>query len=253
MALPDPYYQDGAVTLYCGDCLEILPDIGPVDHVITDPPYEAEAHTLQRRTMTDTRSGRRRPPGSYKQDGDVAKLAPLPFAPIAEADRAAVARLCGERVRRWALAFCQVEATTKWADAFRSGGLRYMRTCIWRKPDGQPQLTGDRPGVGYEAICACHVPGKSRWHGGGRHGVFLHCTAPSHGSGLGHPTTKPIALMSELVGLFTDPGELVLDPYAGSGTTLRACKDLGRRAIGIEVNPDYCEIIVKRLRQEVLF
>jgi site-specific DNA-methyltransferase (adenine-specific) len=65
-------------------------------------------------------------------------------------------------------------------------------------------------------------------------------------------TEKPIELMRELVSLFTDPGELILDPFMGSGTTLRAAKDLGRRAIGIELEEKYCEIAVQRLAQEVL-
>lgn len=67
-----------------------------------------------------------------------------------------------------------------------------------------------------------------------------------------HPNEKPVSLLAKLVDLCSEPGQLVLDPFMGSGTTLRAAKDLGRRAIGIEVEERYCEIAAKRLAQEVL-
>jgi DNA modification methylase len=66
-----------------------------------------------------------------------------------------------------------------------------------------------------------------------------------------HQTVKPIKLMSELVSLFTNPGETIIDPFMGTGTTLRAAKDLGRKAIGIEIEERYCEIAAKRMAQEV--
>ena len=67
-----------------------------------------------------------------------------------------------------------------------------------------------------------------------------------------HPTQKPIALMKWCIGLADDP-QTILDPFLGSGTTLRACKDLGRRGIGIEIEERYCEIAARRLEQGVLF
>jgi len=67
-----------------------------------------------------------------------------------------------------------------------------------------------------------------------------------------HPTQKPISLMSWCLTLATIENQIVLDPYMGSGPILRAAKDLGRKAIGIEIEEKYCEIAVKRLQQEVL-
>ena len=67
-----------------------------------------------------------------------------------------------------------------------------------------------------------------------------------------HPAIFPYALAADHIRTWTNPGDLVMDPMAGSGTTLRAAVNLGRRAIGIEVNPDYCDLINRRMAQQVL-
>ena len=67
-----------------------------------------------------------------------------------------------------------------------------------------------------------------------------------------HPTEKPVGLAAHFIGLHSQAGETVLDPFMGSGTTLRAAKDLNRKAIGIEIEEKYCEIAAKRMAQEVL-
>ena len=137
--------------------------------------------------------------------------------------------------------------------------LTYKRTCVWVKPDGMPQLTGDRPGMGYESIVCMHTEGRSEWNGGGRVGVFTHLSRPAAEQGAvyvkgqqrsDHPTVKPLALMLDLVGLFTSPGDLILDPFAGSGTTGVAALRLGRRAILIEKDPKYAALCVERMTAE---
>jgi len=69
---------------------------------------------------------------------------------------------------------------------------------------------------------------------------------------LGHPTQKPIALISYIIKLSCRPGGTILDPFAGSGTTGRAAKDLGRKCVMIEKDERYCEIAANRMKQEVL-
>ncbi len=108
-----------------------------------------------------------------------------------------------------------------------------------------PQLTGDRPAMGYESLVAAHAPGKSRWNGGGQHGVFV--VNKGGDERAGHPTQKPLALMEKLVRLFTDPGDTILDPFAGSGTTGVAALRMGRRFVGWERDPKYHAIALKRL------
>src|SRR5213075_2182123 len=103
----------------------------------------------------------------------------------------------------------------------------------------------DRPGIGYESIVACHAPGRSMWNGGGSHGVFI--VNKGGDPRTGHQTQKPLALMGLLVRLFSEHGELILDPFVGSGSTGVAALRQGRRFVGWEMNPDYAEVARIRL------
>ncbi len=234
--------------LRLGSCLDPLTGLASladdsVDVTITDPPYEAEAHTKGRRTKV---SGWRQAAARGEAAG-VAQEAPLPFAMITQDARADAALHISRLSRRWILVFCQVEAAHLWAAALAAHGAEYIRTMVWTKPNAQPQFTGDRPGHGYESIVVAHRKGRKRWNGGGRLGTFDHCTVAAGNERAAHPTTKPLPLMRELVSLFSDPGELVLDPFAGSGSTGVACNQLGRRFLGWELSPEYHAIATRRL------
>ena len=225
-----------------GDCLDPLTGLASlpdksVSHVICDPPYEAEAHTLGRRG---------------NGAGEVCVARPLTFDPITEEQRKASAQQIGRVVRRWVAVFCQVEAAMLWRAALEAAGLVYRRAGVWLKPNGAPQFTGDRPGMGYETIVFAHAPGRSAWNGGGRHAVWsepIEKVVPAGGGSMpsAHPTQKPLDLMESLVRDFTDPGELICDPFSGSGTTGVACKRLGRRFIGWEKSEPYWRIAQKRI------
>lgn len=229
-----------------GDCLEVLallPD-DSVGVTLQDPPYEAEAHTSQRRIN-----------GRTDGDSRLTVAAPIEeFPPMTEAERVANGAHVSRITRRWAGTFCQVEAQHLWRAALtRDGFHRYVRTCIYVKEDPQPQMTGDRPGMGWETLVVTHPKGRTRWNGGGRCGIFSSLSGKSvdrrDGRSL-HPTQKPTELMLELVDLFTEPDEVVLDCYAGSGTTGAACLRLGRRVILMEKSPKYAAIARERLEAE---
>lgn len=232
----------GNATLYLGNCLQIFAEVERVDAVITDPPFEADAHTMQRRSL-----------GRGAEDGHrEIKAGALPFSAITENERSGLCQWAAKACQGWLLAFCQAEALGAWRTSMEAAGAKWRRAGVWIKPDGMPQFSGDRPGMGYESIAMAWCgEGKSQWSGGGKHGVW---TFPKHDGGQGHggavnehPTQKPHRLMSELVSLFSADGQTVCDPFMGSGTTGVACMNLGRRFVGVEVNPDYFDIACRRI------
>lgn len=234
-------FFDGAVRLICGDCRDVLPTLGKVDAVVTDPPFEEEAHTQQRRT-----NGRKSIDGKYHRE---LLSDPLDFPPMTEDERRAVSKALAGVTCGWLLVFCQAEAVTLWRDALEAGGATYKRPMIWIKPDSLPQMSGDRPAMGYESIVAAWAgTGKSQWNGGGRRGVFEHNKFIAPGKNP-HPTMKPVSLMRELLELFSDHDDIILDPYMGSGTTGVAAVKLGRRFIGIEIEERYFDIACRRIEE----
>lgn len=235
MKAPRPVYERDGVALYCGDAREIVPLLGRPDAVITDPPFSAVTH-----------DGARANDGRPARPGRAGILRPrkiVTFESFTPEDLRAVLSLL--RPNRWCV------ASIDWAHALPlrerpPEGLRFVRLAAWLKTNGTPQLTGDRPTQGWEAIAILHAdaPGRMRWNGGGRSANY---TGPRVHRAT-WPTEKPEGLIRHLVGLFTDPGETVLDPFAGSGVTLAVAHALGRKAIGIEIDPAACEVAIARLR-----
>jgi DNA modification methylase len=220
------------VTLYLGDCREILPTLGKVDAVITDPPYEA---VMQKKWGVLSRSA----PSSHVRFED------LDFDAIdgmREEVALAVAAVC----RGWGVFFCMAEGVRAWRDSIEASGAKYKRALVWIKPDAMPQFNGQGPSVGHEMlVSAWYGNGYSRWNGGGRPGTFVfNKNSPG---GAEHPTQKPLPLISELVDLFSFADDTVCDPFLGSGTTGVAAIKLGRRFIGIEINEPYFDIAVRRI------
>jgi site-specific DNA-methyltransferase (adenine-specific) len=227
------------VTLYCGDNRDVLPTLGKADHVIADPPYETHMH--DRRTKV------------HRTDGYEA-LAEIPFASI-EGMRQDAANAMVAASNGWLLVFCTPEGVAPWRDAVEAAEAKYKRACVWVKPDSAPQFNGQGPAHGFENfVAAWCAPGHSRWNGGGRRCVFTHLVNPpgrTPASQGGHPTEKPLSLMGEIVILFTSPGELICDPFMGSGSTGVAAVKHGRKFIGIEVDPKWFDLACRRVAASI--
>lgn len=134
-------------------------------------------------------------------------------------DRDQVRFLAAQYVRLsqgWIIEFTDDRSIGWWGEAIQESGGDWIRTCSWVKTNPMPQLTMDRPGSGEEFIVIGHS-GKRKlaWNGKTRPGVFR---GPGDRPQL-HPNQKPLWLMQELAALFAQPGELVLDPFTGSGST----------------------------------
>lgn len=208
-----PYYEQDGITIYHGDCRELLPI--DADVMVTDPPYGIDYKSGAQSTgKTDQK---------IRGDKDTS-----------------LRDFALEGWRGPALVFGSPKAP-------KPQGTRM--TLIW---DQKGAL-----GMG-----ALDLPWKPSWQEiyvlgkgfkGRRDGAVL-AYAPVQAmacNGRVHPHQKPVSLMAAL--LHKCPPGIVLDPFMGSGTTLRAAKDMGRKAIGIEIEKKYCEIAVKRLAQGVLF
>lgn len=244
-----PYYSDDMVTLWHAKAEEILPNLDQVDHFIADPPYSEHVHGAARSRRMRSANDRG---GRY--GADLRRNVDLGFTHLTDDLRDYLAMEAARLTRRWVLVFSDVEGAHLWAEALDGHGLDYVRTGAWVKRGSTPQFSGDRPATGHEAITICHPTGRKRWNGGGTHAIWdvpiVLNRSRADKSERVHPTQKPLVLMGQLVTQFTDPGETILDPTAGSGTTGVAAKRLGRRAVLIEQDEAHCEAAATRLAAE---
>lgn len=222
------------------DCADVLPVLPPrsADHVITDPPYGERVHSLQRRLGVGP-DGRRSAGGRVVSEVGPKSLGFVHLEP-------SLRRLCGEHfahvAARWIVVKSDIEGVLgaddggSWRADLLAGGARWVRFGFWWKEDGQPQLSGDRPAQPGEGFAIAHASGERlRWNGGGKHARWAHPTAKGDRV---HTTQTPLSLWLEIVEDFTDLGDIVLDPFCGSGSLGIACVRLGRRYIGMDNGTD---------------
>ena len=199
------------------DAYAAMRDTRGHDCIITDPPYTAH---VQANLLSST------------INGSVKKVA-AGFAPLADYDWVAGAVA---NTPRWSLFFCALEQLGE----YRSADVEHhIRSGIYCKMRAMPQLSGDRPGARCEGVAIFHGDAKKKWNGKGTHAYWL--AMPEHRKETEHPTAKPTLLAMRLVELFSDPGETVFDPFAGTGAIGRACALLGRNYIGCDNHEPYVE------------
>ena len=234
----------GNATLYLGDCLEILPTLPKVDAVITDPPYSSGGMVRSDRMMS-TRA-------KY-QSSQVEVEHPL-FSGDNRDQRSfgywmALWLGAALRVSNGASLCCLF---TDWrqlptmTDAMQAGGWIWRGIAPWDKINARP-APGRFAGQAEYLVWGTngpHNPDKKTAKYG--KGVFRH-NAP-HADDRQHSTQKPVALLEEILSV-TDDGCTILDPFMGSGTTGVAAVQMGRKFIGIEIEPKYFDIACERIRQ----
>src|SRR3974390_526540 len=212
---PNPYYQEDGITIYHGDCREILPCLAPVDLLVTDPPYgigEAAGKNKSRSKLAVSKDY-----GCAEWDSS-----PPP---------------------EWVFGLMRSMSTFQ----IIFGGNYFQlppSSCwlVWDKVNGETDFADCE--LAWTNISKAVRRIKWMWHGmlqeDMRNKEFR-----------SHPTQKPVAVMKWAISQAPDGCKTLCDPFMGSGTTLVAAKQLGLKAIGIEIEERYCEAAVKRLSQSV--
>lgn len=263
-----PYYEHAGITIYHGDCREVLPTLAPgsVDLVVTSPPYNLG---------NTTGGGFPKPLGHYSEGSALAKRGG--GGKWQKASRAGGLSggygVCTDDLPHDEyVAWQKAVLLLLWSVIADDGAIFYNH---------KPRVLGGRLVTPLEYLPAeCHVRQIVIWARAGGINFSPAFYVPTHewlvllakdafrlrdkqASGAGdvwyvpqegnelHPAPYPLKIPKTAIE--TTAAQLVLDPFMGSGTTLRAAKDLGRKAIGIEIEERYCEIAANRLRQEVLF
>ena len=218
------YYEEPWIQIWCGASQEMLAELDPatIDLLLTDPPYGIDTPVDNHRFSGGTKTGLRTSVGARQPVyGDREPFDPTPLL----------------RFPRLVL-FGANHFASRLPD---SGGW-----LVWDKRKGLEDMQNwpfSEAELAWTNLSGTVRMYRNRWMG---------LVRDSERGEHYHPTQKPVALMRWILERWTKPGDLILDPYCGSGPVLQAAKDLGRRAIGVEICREYCDIAIKRLAQGVL-
>lgn len=212
----------GNATLYLGDCMEILPRLSGADAVITDPPYGISYVS------------------AWRTQGPTEMLANDDAAPVDVVKHIAAAIKDGGAL----YLATRFDVSALWADEICASGLAMKTPIYWDKGNHTSgDLEGDF-GAQIEIFMFAHK-GRHKLRGK-RIANLWHIPRDKAGD---HPTPKPVALMERMIAASTDAGGLVIDPFMGSGSTGVACINMGRKFVGIEIEPRFFDLSCERIAQ----
>ena len=231
--------------LRCGRWQNVLADVEP-DSIISDPPYSPKVHSGFRCHGDFVKDAQRRfaaQKNDFGKDGQrrhgTASFGGLQYEPLSTESAEALA----QRYRpAWWVLFGDHITFRTWEAALLAAGEYVFAPVVWHRTGGTPRFQGDGPASVVEWICVARPRKKTTV--GSLPGIYS-CSQVKNDSVL--KGQKPLALMQDIIRDYSKPGDLILDPFAGSGTTLLAAAIEGRRAIGSECDPATYSLAVKRL------
>lgn len=232
MAVLAPTWSKNGVDLYLGDCRDVLPTLGAVDHVITDPPFSARTHEGH-----DAGPGIN---GGTPYDGATRKG--LGYDCWTEVDATEFVNLASSICSAWMVIFNDDVLALHIRYAMEDAGRYAFAPLPFYAPGSRVRLSGDGPSSWTIWIMVSRTKAQSRW--GTLPGGYL---AQEGWRDREYMGGKPVKLMEAIVGDYSRKGDLVLDPFMGSGTTGVACVKLGRRFVGCEINPESFNKAVERI------
>ena len=239
-----PYYSEKGIEIYCGDCREVIPSLETVDCVVTSPPY----NTLPvRYAPSGMHAQRENGVNKWLKKASAGYADSRPEPEYQEWLRGIVAQ-CLERCS----GLVWVNHKVRYRDGEAVHPVRFLPFPIWAEViwnrRGSMTFNSRRYAPSHEVILGFGRP--LYWNQDLDTLLSVWDISPQLEEE--HPCPYPLEIPLRLISSSCPLEGKVLDPFMGSGTTLRAAKDLGRRAIGIEIEERYCEIAAKRLSQEVL-
>jgi len=221
------YFQDDDVVIYCADCRDILPKIPKVDLVLTDPPY-----------------------GVDYDGGSINEFKREKLAGDSDANLYnEVLPLIYNAMRDGASGYVFYATSCEHEVYPIINKLFSYQQLVWWKRNATFGSPFARYHFDYEPFIYIRKGSPSVWNGGTKERAVWNFKKSDE---MLHPTQKPIDIIQKMIFNSSDAGDLVLDSFMGSGTTLFAAKKLGRKCIGIEISEKYCEIARNRLRQSVM-